>query len=166
MSFDTEKFIRKIENRKALWDLSAKEYSDRDVKRRRWEEITNLMYKSLQQRWKNIRTCFTRELKRRAGAKSGSTASRKSPYIYFDQLQFLRKTVENTQTQISLNKSYIAETDDECCNIPTLREERERKQESDSDRLFMLSLLEDFKNIPKHRKLSTRMELIDVIKRA
>ncbi|CAG5005812.1 unnamed protein product [Parnassius apollo] len=47
-----------------------------------------------------------------------------------------------------------------------IREERERKQESDSDRLFMLSLLEDFKNIPKHRKLSTRMELIDVIKRA
>ncbi|CAG4936826.1 unnamed protein product [Parnassius apollo] len=47
-----------------------------------------------------------------------------------------------------------------------IREERERKQVSDSDRLFMVSLLEDFKNIPKHRKLSTRMELIDLIKRA
>lgn len=47
-----------------------------------------------------------------------------------------------------------------------IRDERERKQESDSDRLFMLSLLDDFKNILKHRKLSTKMELIDVIKRA
>lgn len=47
-----------------------------------------------------------------------------------------------------------------------MREERERQQESDSDRLFMLSLLDDFKNIPRYRKLSTKMELIEVIKRA
>lgn len=46
-----------------------------------------------------------------------------------------------------------------------IREERERKQKSDS-RLLMLSLLEDFKNIPKHRKLCTKMELIEVIQRA
>lgn len=47
-----------------------------------------------------------------------------------------------------------------------MREERERQQESDSDRLFMLSLLNDFKNIPRHRKLSTKMKLIEVMKRA
>lgn len=47
-----------------------------------------------------------------------------------------------------------------------MREERERQQESDSDRLFILSLLDDFKYIPRHRKLSTKIELIEVIKRA
>lgn len=43
MTFDTEKFIREIESRKAIWDISSEEYSDRDVKKRRWQEITNIM---------------------------------------------------------------------------------------------------------------------------
>lgn len=47
-----------------------------------------------------------------------------------------------------------------------MREERERQKESDSDRLILLSLLNDFKNIPRHLKLSTQMEFIVVIKRA
>jgi hypothetical protein len=63
--------------------------------------------------------------------------------------------------------------DDESANLVdilkqsiAMREERESKQDSDSDRLFMLSLLEDFKKIPKHRRLGTKMEIINVIKRA
>lgn len=48
----------------------------------------------------------------------------------------------------------------------SLRKNREMKQESDADRLFMLSLLEDFRKIPEDRRLSTKMELLDVIKRA
>jgi hypothetical protein len=43
MTFDTEKFIREIESRKAIWDITSEEYSDRDLKKRRWEEITNKM---------------------------------------------------------------------------------------------------------------------------
>lgn len=47
-----------------------------------------------------------------------------------------------------------------------LRENHDMKQEFDADRLFMLSLLDDFRKIPEHRKLSTKMELLDIIKRA
>lgn len=43
MTFDTEMFIREVESRKAIWDITSDEYSDRDLKRRRWEEITNIM---------------------------------------------------------------------------------------------------------------------------
>jgi len=39
------------------------------------------------------------------------------------------------------------------------------KQEFDADRLFMLSILEGFRKIPEDRKLFTKMELLDVIKR-
>jgi hypothetical protein len=42
MSFDTERLIREVECRKALWDISSEEYSDRDLKKRSWEEITNI----------------------------------------------------------------------------------------------------------------------------
>ncbi|CAH2268486.1 jg16915 [Pararge aegeria aegeria] len=44
-----------------------------------------------------------------------------------------------------------------------MREERERHQEPDSDRLFMHSLLNDFENIPRHRKLSTKMERNNIL---
>lgn len=42
MSFETESLIREVECRKALWDISSDEYSDRDLKKRKWEEITNI----------------------------------------------------------------------------------------------------------------------------
>jgi len=41
--FDSEKFIIEIENRPAIWKNSAcSEYSNRDVKRKCWEELTDI----------------------------------------------------------------------------------------------------------------------------
>ncbi|GBP44038.1 hypothetical protein EVAR_85192_1 [Eumeta japonica] len=129
MTFDTEKFIREIESRKAIWDITSEEYSDRDLKKRRWEEITNKMCsESLSENEK-------KEFGERPVSKKKKTSDDDN------LVQVLRESI-------------------------VMREERERQQESDSDRLFILSLLDDFKNIPRHRKLSTKMELIEVIKRA
>lgn len=147
--------------------------------------------KSLQQKWKNVRTSFSRELKRKAGAKSGSAASRKSPYVYFEQLQFLKETVVNSATRAIIDETDTVESNDKGGNVQirspvtkkkkktdddslvevltqstTIREDRDKKHESNSDRLFMLSLLEDFRRIPDHRRLSTKIELMNVIKRA
>lgn len=41
MAFDTERFISEIECRRAIWDISSEEYSNRDAKRNQWEEIVN-----------------------------------------------------------------------------------------------------------------------------
>lgn len=43
MTFDTEMLIREVVSRKAIWDVTSDEYSDRDLKIRRWEEIINIM---------------------------------------------------------------------------------------------------------------------------
>lgn len=115
---------------------------------------------------------------------------RKSPYVYFPQLQFLKETVQNNQTEASIDEMEVVSNDgdgDVLIGSPvakkkkksnddslievlkesiSLREKREMKQECDADRLFMLSLLEDFKKIPEDRRLSTKMELMGVIKRA
>lgn len=76
----------------------------------------------------------------------------------------------STQGERSVSKKKKTSDDDNLVQVLresiVMREERERQQESDSDRLFILSLLDDFKCIPRHRKLSTKMELIEVIKRA
>ncbi|CAH1986863.1 unnamed protein product [Acanthoscelides obtectus] len=106
-NFDTEKFIIDIQNRPSIWDSSSADYSNRDLKKKCWEEIVDLyggegqtveqkkdLGLVLQKRWKSIRSCYAREVKRQKNLKSGSGATnRKSEYIYFKQLQFLQKVV-------------------------------------------------------------------------
>ncbi|VVC36904.1 BESS motif,MADF domain [Cinara cedri] len=203
MTFDAEKLIQEVKCRKAIWDMSSDEYSDQDLKRRQWEEITNIMCeknlseneknifgKSLQRKWKKIRRRFSKELKCLAGAKSGFAASRKSSYIFFQQLQFLRKTAVSNRTQASINEAGVLggnedlhlqirslvvqkkkkKDNENLVEVPKesipAREDYERNRESDSDRLFLLSLLDDFKKIPDHHRLSTKIELMNVIKKA
>jgi len=76
----------------------------------------------------------------------------------------------NVQIRSPVSKKKKKSDDDSLIEVLkesiSLRENRERKQECDSDRLFMLSLLDDFRKIPEDRRLSTKMELMDVIKRA
>lgn len=44
--FDTEIFICEIEKRPAIYDIKGKEYSNRDVKAKMWEEVAMVMYKN------------------------------------------------------------------------------------------------------------------------
>lgn len=44
--FDTEIFICEIEKRPAIYDIKSKEYSNRDVKAKMWEEVAMVMYKN------------------------------------------------------------------------------------------------------------------------
>lgn len=62
---------------------------------------------TLQKKWKNLRTCFAREMRRLKSVKSGAGASRKSEYVYFKQLLFLQNASPNANTEDS-----IAEKDD------------------------------------------------------
>jgi hypothetical protein len=40
VDFDIEKFILQVKQRPALWDLSSDEYSNKNIKKIMWEEIT------------------------------------------------------------------------------------------------------------------------------
>lgn len=44
--FDTELFISEVEKRPALYDARDKEYSDRELKYKLWDEIAAVMYKN------------------------------------------------------------------------------------------------------------------------
>ncbi|CAH1988827.1 unnamed protein product [Acanthoscelides obtectus] len=41
-NFDTEIFIIDIQNRPSIWDSSSADYSNRDLKKKCWEEIVDL----------------------------------------------------------------------------------------------------------------------------
>ncbi|CAH2000780.1 unnamed protein product [Acanthoscelides obtectus] len=117
-NFDTEKFIIDIQNRPSIWDSSSADYSNRDLKKKCWEEIVDLyggegqtveqkkdLGLVLQKRWKSIRSCYAREVKRQKNLKSGSGATnRKSEYIYFKQLQFLQKVVAIREKEDDVKK--------------------------------------------------------------
>lgn len=38
-AFNTQLFIDEIEKRPAIWDMTSSDYSDRNLKRRAWEEL-------------------------------------------------------------------------------------------------------------------------------
>lgn len=149
--------------------------------------------KSLQKKWKNIRDSFLRELRRVKGAKSGAAAKRKSPYVYFQHLMFLKDTVEPNTTESNINdaENIVPPTPESVSQgqprskkkkednnfekedlVLVLKEsinsrsQRESALEDDDDRLFMLSLVKDFKKIPESAKLKTKMEMINLIHRA
>lgn len=71
-------------------------------------------------------------MRRKAGAKSGSAASRKSPYVYFEQLQFLRETVVNNTTQTNMDERTVAESNDEGGSVH-LRPPVTKKKKKDND---------------------------------
>ncbi|XP_047103526.1 uncharacterized protein LOC124722401 [Schistocerca piceifrons] len=133
--------------RPAIWDSRCREYSNRIVKRRAWEELCQLFipgfanettdFKNqkkrnvftsaaqLQKRCKNVRDSYTRELQKQKNVKSGSEADARKPYILFKQLWFLAP--------------------------------------EDNDRLFLLSLLPHFKAIPEEKRFQTDVINEDVV---
>lgn len=54
--------------------------------------------KEIQNRWRNLRTCFRRELKKQKHGKSGQAATKRRKYVFFDQLLFLLPTLEDRPT--------------------------------------------------------------------
>lgn len=124
--------------------------------------------------------------------KSGSSASHKTPYIYFKQLLFLKNTVGNLNPESSITEKEKSTTDQEPLG-PYSRENivgRKKKKpsddgtrellktlnkcidtrknnadilERDEDRMFLLSLLSSFRKIPEHKKPAAKIQLITMI---
>ncbi|CAG4954769.1 unnamed protein product [Parnassius apollo] len=154
---------------------------------------------TLQKRWKNLRDCFTRELRRLKDVKSGSAAKRKSQYTYFNQLLFLRSVLDTNATENSLEEASQENESARSSDLETqqsasksLRTKRKKKipneesdtdplisvlhktiatiektdtQNSNCDRLFLLSLLDRFQNIPAVMKTKAKMEIMEIIEK-
>lgn len=145
----------------------------------------------LQKRWKSIRSCYAREVKRQKNVKSGSGATnRKSEYIYFKQLQFLQRVVaireesveeENSEStevgelpkQNVTKKRKVTVVDDpfvQALNNSIAQRHRETTEqrlretaEVDEDRLFLLSLLGTLKNLSPQVKMATKIKMLTLL---
>lgn len=148
---------------------------------------------SIQKKWRNIRDCFVKAHKAKE-TKSGSAAKKKTSYVFYDSLLFLKDTVTvnsttgnvttenedgNTAMQneetLPSNTSWAPKrnkknnSDDLIGRelVGALNRNLERKSvEDDEDRLFFLSLVKEFKKIPEHTQLQSKLDILKVIKDA
>ncbi|XP_049799689.1 uncharacterized protein LOC126234995 [Schistocerca nitens] len=108
---DNECLIEEIQKRPPLYTKEGAEYTNADLKRKLWEEVCELLFPAtwdkltaaqktktvryVRQRWWNIRTCFTRELKAQQSIMSGQAPQKRRKYIYFEKLLFLLPTMDS-----------------------------------------------------------------------
>lgn len=143
---------------------------------------------TLQKKWRNIRDCFVKAHKAKT-TMSGSAAKKKIPYVFYNSLLFLKDTISiNSTTSKVTVKSEEANNDDAglAANVSWTPKHKAKKHddngkeligklksnvanetcEDDGDRLFFLSLVKEFRKIPDHLQLQTKLDLLKVIKDA
>lgn len=148
----------------------------------------------VQRRWKNLRTCFARELREQKLVKSGQPASKRRKYKFYDQLLFLIPTVQVRETsgnaELNVSDEELEETENlqsppvipsthttsnSMLNKKMSYEERlihileEKKNETaprvdDSDTNFALSLVPMLKAIPTHQKIDAQIQILQLLK--
>ncbi|KAG0721019.1 hypothetical protein GWK47_047309 [Chionoecetes opilio] len=133
--FDVDLFIQCIQERPALWEKSAKEYSDKNCKEKSWDDIGEIVYEdwpdlesagrdtkvnNMKEKWRNIRDRFVKYVNQ---GKSGDSAAKRKKYIYADALSFLQHTIEKRKTSANIEEDTEEEE----------HQERERSGEGDND---------------------------------
>nr|XP_026494283.1 uncharacterized protein LOC113399379 [Vanessa tameamea] len=187
-NFDTELFISEIQKRRSIWDTSSPEHTNKELKRRDWDEVIDIFAVddmsasdkhvlgfTLRKRWKNIRTCFARELKRQKNY--GSGVGRKSEYMYYKQLLFLTNVMNIVEKDIDEEPEYMYYDDNDIELKQTTVSENVRKckrknlddvdsfssKEDDEDHLFLLSLHKTLQRIPKSKKIAVKIKMLSIL---
>ncbi|XP_069591711.1 uncharacterized protein [Ranitomeya imitator] len=108
LTIHNETLINLVEANPSIWDQSDSSHHDIVKNRKLWDQIIchfdpRYMEKSttskkkiadaVHTRWKSIRDRFVRDYRNSQNAPSGSSGKRVTPYVHYDQLLFLQKTV-------------------------------------------------------------------------
>ena len=124
--------------------------------------------------------------------RSGAAAPKKTTYIYFERLTFLKVVAEHAPTSTNIeNEDSGSPSNQEIQNVqqyrPHQKKQRmtedtvgmqmvdvlkssisareEREKNDDSDKLFLLSLVDGFKRIPDTFKASAKIDMIKLIEK-
>ncbi|XP_030759040.1 uncharacterized protein LOC115884557 [Sitophilus oryzae] len=202
-----EKLIQTIESKPALYNRAMREHSDRNTIKQLWNEVCEVMVENwnvllpaektakgneIQQRWRNMRTCFKRELNKQKNSDCGQKFKRRK-YIYFNKLLFLLPSIEDRSVVNDINspgssvkEEYKTTSDSEedvsvqhlypitTFNQPPQKSYEEsllsilndkKTEDIDEDKLFLLSLVPSFKKFTDDEKLEAKMEFLKVIRR-
>ncbi|XP_045504383.1 transcription factor Adf-1-like [Colias croceus] len=116
----SKNIIIEVEKRPALYDKSLKQYKDRNIKARLWQEVyqnvcrewTNLSEadkknkgSSIQKKWKNMKDCFAKELAAHQGKSGQAAPPKKRKYVHFDSMLFLIPSMQKRETSSNIMSS-------------------------------------------------------------
>jgi hypothetical protein len=123
---DTDKVIHAVHQRPALWDRGDFEHCNARIRNEKWAEVAqelNSTIDAVRSKWKSLRDCFTKILKKTSNSKSVYAEvefSTHSTWKHFQQLYFLKDqyTPQATSEDVPHNKNknlrdYVTDTRDE-----------------------------------------------------
>ncbi|CAH2094439.1 unnamed protein product [Euphydryas editha] len=191
-NFDTKLFISEIRKRRSIWDTSSTEHAIKELRIRDWDEVIDIFGGNtispsdrhsvgftLRKRWKNIRTCFARELKRQKNC--GSGVGRKSEYMYYKDLLFLTNVMNIVEKDMDEEPEYNMcynsnDIELQLVNDTIMRQYHKYKRkasdedsysdeedEEDDDRRFLLSLYKTMKRIPRNKKMAVKIKMLSIL---
>uniref|UniRef100_A0A2A4J5L3 MADF domain-containing protein n=1 Tax=Heliothis virescens TaxID=7102 RepID=A0A2A4J5L3_HELVI len=207
---DTELLIKEVKARPSLYARDADKYGDPTFKKTLWEEVAKAIFADtwkttdpediaeqvdlVQRRWKNLRACFVREVKRQKDPKYiFGVAYKRRKYLYYNELLFLKPEFDANDNDDSKDSSIdlpekndadntIVDVDTNIEEIPIaeampvrkdvpnidknppVTETNTSKNDSDSTN-FALSLVPLLNMLPTHKRIDAQIMLLTVLKR-
>ncbi|KAL1516086.1 hypothetical protein ABEB36_000010 [Hypothenemus hampei] len=169
-----------IQNYEYLYDLSQKDYKNKLLKNRAWQEIsemTNMSVDECQRQWRNLRDRFTKE-KRQLPSGSGMSEVN---WEYFENMQFYNKYTRprKTHTPIQNNIKTQEVRPSSACSSSSLtswssmniilsppahsdtQEQRIEREDTDIESNQLDLLVETPKSLPNSTKLRTKRKAAD-----
>ncbi|VEN64519.1 unnamed protein product [Callosobruchus maculatus] len=105
-AINTELLISLVEERPELWDKTLDVYKDRDLKDAAWRDICTILIEGFEEmeqtqrqefgklvlrKWTQTRDSWMKAMKKRKNQRSSAKRSR--PYIYHEEMSFLKKII-------------------------------------------------------------------------
>ncbi|KAG8579732.1 hypothetical protein GDO81_011032 [Engystomops pustulosus] len=197
MSFDVEKLIILVQEQPELWDKRSESYCDRKKRGSAWEAVAQRLVPDqwststsaekskllvgIQTRWRSCRDQFRREF---LPKRDNANTSKKRPYLYLNQLMFLKDIMEPGTTCDSLGEAVemqqSAEVEEAGPDIPpssraaplqsSSSRGRKRKLLASEENLedmahqkFLESLIPHLWKVPDQLQISTQTALMNVL---
>lgn len=128
-------------------------------------------------KWKNIRDNYIRESKKKTHRFRPYTSNR-TIFAYYRKLQFLDSqsndfsenidSNENNENLVSppIEQDGASKRKLKFNDVANQRKEDEQLNDEDDDKLFCLSLSKELKKVPENQQLSTKIEIMNLIKKS
>ncbi|XP_067634665.1 uncharacterized protein [Eurosta solidaginis] len=151
----TVNFIKVVESKPALYNHNLKEQYDGKTLDTLWLEVGQAVVpswncltanakkakaKELEQKWRNIRKTFRREL---ILQKFGQSHKKRRKYRYANQLSFLLPTFDDI----------------------SIADDGPNDEEIDEDKMFLLSLVPTLKKITDKEKIDAKIDILSTLKK-
>ncbi|XP_067634666.1 uncharacterized protein [Eurosta solidaginis] len=149
-------FIKVVESKPALYNHNLKEQYDGETLDTLWLEVGQAVVpswncltanakkvkaKELEQKWRNIRKTFKRELIIQKFDGLGQSCKKRGKYRYANQLSFLLPTFDDISTA----------------------DGEPNYEEIDEDKMFLLSLVPALKKMTDNQKIDTKKEILSTL---